>query len=240
MSQRKDPQRQRLYKAERDVFTHLPGRVLRSDPNATLGQYKFGASLKRHEVQELQDKIWLSKRVRARFDLDVRFGGQRKRITHRVTHGRGGAYSEGGRITYKSERALLDWIVVHEMAHEVVPRHVWHGWEFCDAYLYLVRMFIGEEAAEALKASFKRHKVAFTKPRAKRVAKPATPAQLAARAAFAERARAKAETKRQANCEAWIEAQVTFYLNDAKRWNVPMSEAEARAKAWRYVPSNLL
>lgn len=202
MAKQKDTQRGKLYKAERDVFTHHPGRVIRSDPNATLGQYKFGTAMKPHQVQELQDKIWMSKRVRARFNLDARFGERRKRITYRVTRGRGGAYSEGGRITYKGDGALLDWIIVHEMAHEVAPAAAWHNWEFCDAYLYLVRTFIGAEAAEVLKASFKRHKVAFTKPRAKRAPKPPTEKQLAARAAFAERARAKAEVKRQANCEA--------------------------------------
>ncbi len=192
MSKKRDSQRGKLYKAENAVFTPYPGRVIGNVTGKVFD--KFGAKLDVGQAAQLQDKIWNSKRVRARFDLDRRLPN-RKRIEIKMTHGNGGAYSSGGRIAYKTEKSLLDWIVVHEMAHEVTRGYgePGHNWRFADAYLYLVKMFLGADAHATLKHSFKKHKVRFTAPRPKRQLTDEQRAALAQRLAVAraERARKK-------------------------------------------------
>ena len=245
MARAKDTQRSKLYKAERAVFSYYPGRVLSGAPGATPGAMKLGNRVSVEEMEALHWKIGMSKRLNTKY----RGGRPGRSVTVKIDsrRKRGGAASYGGYVKY-GPPAMLDWIVCHEMAHELNDifstnenpyERASHGWRFAAIYLDVVKFIMGKEAHDQLKASFKAHGVKFTKP-VKRAVKAATPAQIAARAAFAEKARARAEAKRIAKCEAWIEAQTTFYLNDAKRWNVPMTEAEARAKAWKYVPSNLL
>lgn len=62
-------------------------------------------------------------------------------------------------------------IVLHEAAHVITSRHIdrrkasAHGWQFCETLLVLVRFIMGREAHDALKQSFKDHKVRFSKPR---------------------------------------------------------------------------
>lgn len=85
--------------------------------------------------------------------------------------------------------ARNDWVVIHEMAHIINARENWwpkaaHGWEYCSIYLDLVRFIMGVEAHDALKASFKKHKVKYKKPKSR---KPLTPEQ---KAALAERLKA--------------------------------------------------
>jgi hypothetical protein len=83
--------------------------------------------------------------------------------------------------------ARSEWIVLHEVAHIVHtrlysgwgngsravelgdPNAAWHGWQWAAVYLDIVRFVKGKEAYDALKASFKKHKVRF---RPKRAGKP--------------------------------------------------------------------
>jgi len=95
--------------------------------------------------------------------------------------------------------ARKDWVVLRELAHVIHNRlpmaregtrrqelsgGASHGWQFAAIYLDLVRFCMGAEAAEALKASFRKHKVRF---RAKRQA----PAGAAERMAAIRAAQAK-------------------------------------------------
>lgn len=61
-------------------------------------------------------------------------------------------------------------IVLHEVAH-IIAHRVYgtykiagHGWEYAGVYLEVVRAAMGVEAHNELKASFKKHKVRYTKP----------------------------------------------------------------------------
>lgn len=61
-------------------------------------------------------------------------------------------------------------IVLHELSHTITQRHfgrivAGHGWQYCSIYLKLALWFMSREAHDALKASFKTHKVRFTEPR---------------------------------------------------------------------------
>lgn len=239
MARTRDTQRARCYKAEREVFTFYPGRVLRSAPGATLGDYKYGKAMAFQEMQDLQLLIGNSKKL-----VNKWRGSTTKRVRAEISgrRTRGGAASYGGKIQY-SPKAMLDWIVCHEMAHELNDRtfgihgdseygHASHGWRFCAIYIDVVRWVIGAEAAEALKASFKRNKVRFTPP-VKRTAskKPPTPAQMEARAAFVRRrADALAEKKWKSQVDR-RNAQIRYFLRDAERWGIEMTLAEAEAKA---------
>lgn len=227
MARTRDAQRARCYKAERDVFTFYPGRVLRSDSNATLGDYKFGRLMGVTQMAELQTLIGHSKKIIDKYRnkspkvVDLKIDGRRTR---------GGAASYGGVIKY-SPKAMLDWVVCHEMAHELndfaavlekkgdvgAYKHASHGWRFCAIYLDVVRWVIGVEAHDALKASFKRNKVRFTPP-VKRVKKPPTPAQLAAREIFAARAKQRAADRRARKERDYQEAVANFKKLDAARW----------------------
>lgn len=73
-------------------------------------------------------------------------------------------------------------VVIHEIAHIIAHRTygqyriAGHGWEFCSVFLDLVRFIMKREAHDALKKSFKEHRVKFTKPKKR---KPLTPEQKA-------------------------------------------------------------
>ncbi|MGA1036654.1 MAG: hypothetical protein ACO3VQ_02465 [Ilumatobacteraceae bacterium] len=140
------------------------------------------------ECQQYVDKIISSKYVQRTWNLR---GTERVR----VYAGRGGgkAYHSlfgAGHITL-GVWARQEAIVIHEVAH-LLAGGTRHNWQFCETYLKLVRHFMGKEAHDRLKASFKQHRVKYTKPRQKRVLSPEQKAILVERAA-------KARAVRQAN-----------------------------------------
>jgi hypothetical protein len=60
-------------------------------------------------------------------------------------------------------------ICIHELCHAIIhyefrSRTAWHGREFCNTYLWVVRKVMGKEAHDALKASFQKHGVIFALP----------------------------------------------------------------------------
>ena len=57
------------------------------------------------------------------------------------------------------------WIITNRRYGMRVQRH---GWECCSIYLELVRIMEGQPAHDALKGAFKRERVKFRKPRAKK------------------------------------------------------------------------
>lgn len=87
------------------------------------------------------------------------------------------------------------WVVLHELAHTIIHRipggwtMAGHGWEYCEAYLTLVRHVMGVDAHDRLKAEFKAHRVRYKAPRQR---KPVSPEQ---RAILVERMRLAREAK---------------------------------------------
>lgn len=148
----RDTQRAKLYKAERILDCYMTEVETVAD------------------VERLVRRIESSKRVRAKYPsrrwLNLDTGATRGVKVH---DGRGHrrAVSYGGMIAIP-RWARKDWVVLHEMAHELVRptrQTASHGWEFAACYLYLVKLFMGREAHDALRAAFKAHRVRYTKPR---------------------------------------------------------------------------
>jgi putative metallohydrolase (TIGR04338 family) len=98
-----------------------------------------------------------------------------------VADGRGArrALAYGGTKIAIPLWARNDRIVLHEVAHIIHTRMTFrcngeragelrggpaHGWQFAAVYLDLVRFCMGKEAGDALKKSFRMHKVRFSKP----------------------------------------------------------------------------
>ena len=137
----RDTQRKKVYTAERVLDDY-------ATPTPTV-----------KDVERLVRRIEKSKTVQKHFPQRAS-----RYVLTRVADGRGRrkACSKGGVIAIPLW-ARSDRVVLHEMAHELVnwgPRPTaGHGWEFCQAYLFLVRKFMSKEAHDALKKSFKEHKV---------------------------------------------------------------------------------
>lgn len=54
-------------------------------------------------------------------------------------------------------------VICHEIAHHLTPStYAWHGPEYAGVYLMLVKHVIGDEAYDALRASFKANHVRYT------------------------------------------------------------------------------
>ncbi len=84
-----------------------------------------------------------------------------------VKDGRGCRHAYGNYNWIKMPRwARSQHIVLHEVAHALTLRKhgdavADHGWQYAAIYLDLVKFGMGAEAHDALKASFKQHKVRF-------------------------------------------------------------------------------
>lgn len=155
----RDTQRSKLYKAER-----------------VLDAFKTETPTVAH-VEKLVARVLASKRVRAKYP--PRTGS----VAVKDGRGRRRACSSFGAISIP-RWSRKDWIVLHEMAHELASHmagRAAHGWEFAECYLYLVKLFMGREAHDALKASFKEHRVRYTKPRKGRTLSPEEREAMAAR-----------------------------------------------------------
>jgi putative metallohydrolase (TIGR04338 family) len=171
MSGIRDSQRSRVYKAEKAIW------------GAHMGE-KF------REVKDVERFI---KKQMARKAITRRYPAATRKVAIHDGGGRRAACAWG---TWKISLpiwARCELVIIHEMAHIVANRHygerhiAGHGWQFCSVFLDLVRFIMGREAHDALKASFKKHKVRFTKPRER---KPLTPEQRFALAARLAEARA--------------------------------------------------
>ncbi len=154
----RDSQRKRVYTAESAAFPNNPKTGEPTLPAVS-------------DVDLYVKKVWHSKRVQAAFPRATRtyYGAPT------VLDGRGCRKASAiSTHTIKMPRwSRREWVVLHELAHIIVEREYWaqrneipaHGWLFCETYLKLVLYMLGREAHDALKASFKAHKVKFTKPR---------------------------------------------------------------------------
>lgn len=172
-AQPKDMQANRLYTAERES-------VRGKGKNFAYGDVKA--------VQEYVDRLthseWFGRR----------WGGMSIRVehSHRARWARGGRwaiYLPGGRWAWTED------VILHELAHSVIGNTIGlsrvqgHGREFAAIFVDLVQHKMGKAHADALKASFRKHKVKFTKPRPKRVLTPEQKAALVERLAAARAAK---------------------------------------------------
>jgi hypothetical protein len=82
-----------------------------------------------------------------------------------VTHGgrNGWAHSYGGTIRL-SPAARYSSVLLHELAHELMPRSVHHDWRYAATMLDLVRQVLGKDEERALKAEYRKHRVKYRKP----------------------------------------------------------------------------
>lgn len=170
----RDTQRSRVYKSERKVL-------------------HFAKPLR--EVKDIERFI---KKQLKRKAITRRYPDATREVLVHDGGGKRNASAYGGWKISIPLWARSDLIVIHELAHIVAHRHyrgssiASHGWQFCAIYLDLVRFIMGREAHDALKASFKAHKVRFTQPRTRAPMSPERKAELAARLAAARAAKAAA------------------------------------------------
>lgn len=166
MSRPRDTQRQKVYDAERELFTHRPMWTDIEDAQRWLDEKLSSAYLRR--------KYGRFVKVDVTETPTTRTTTEEKRVTP-ITIRPGYGHTRATGNPYSREIQLPKWarepiILLHETAHVLAPRvdAAWHGWQFCEVYLDLVRHVMGKQTADELKAAFKRHRVRFTEPRAKR------------------------------------------------------------------------
>jgi len=186
-----DPQRQRVYDAERAAFLPMPG---------ARDGHRFVV-----ELPELADLQRFLDFVRTSRWFRRTFGNQYYDM--RAQDGRGQIHSaaNAGHRTVSVKRAYrCRWIVLHEVAHVLTPAGCQkHGPEYVKIYLQLVRHYLGRAAWRALYDQCKLHRVKMqTRKRARR---PLTPEQ---RAVLIDRLREARERKQERDQHiAYLEGQ---------------------------------
>lgn len=125
----RDNQKQRVYNAEKSV-------------------YKFGQTIPTNELQAYANKVLDKRAIRSRWGIR----------NVRVELGRSSGASYGGRITL-GVASRNEWVMLHELAHELAPREVKHGPEFVGIYIFLVDLVLGKAEGNRLRAAFKANRV---------------------------------------------------------------------------------
>lgn len=175
MSKLKDMQRRRLYAAEHDSIWA-----------------KGKAFADTAEVQAYLDKLVGSAWFRRHFPKS---GGRRISVVRDSRARRATAWEWKRTINLPpASWAWTEHMVLHEVAHQVtydIHRRTvqGHGREYAANYVDLVQHKMGGTMAVDLKAAFAKHKVKFTRPRAKRVLTPEQKAALVERLAAARAAK---------------------------------------------------
>jgi putative metallohydrolase (TIGR04338 family) len=137
----RDNQRQRVYDAERATPMWDKDRI---DDIHALTKY----------VTKICKSAWFRRRFPTMGIVRVKDGRRCRKAT-------------GGWGTINMPRwSRTKIIVLHELSHAVQNAaspepQAWHGREFCKIYLAFVKKWIGREAYDALKASFKEHGVKY-------------------------------------------------------------------------------
>jgi len=173
----RDSQRSKVYTAEKEA--------LRPDE---VGQSGKSGNKSFQTIEEVEAYLrWLIQRA----PIQRRY---KRELYARVYLKAGkGAHATAHVITIPKWGRTMD-VACHELAHVIIGRHYprdnvqSHGREYCKVYLDLVRFGIGAEAEEALKQSFRRHRVKFTKATTRAVA-PMTPEKREAMLERLEKAR---------------------------------------------------
>jgi putative metallohydrolase (TIGR04338 family) len=167
----RDSQRQRVYDAEQVIRGTLDTRLW--TPEMTTEECRVAA-------QKFINKVCKRKYITRKYGADhgtsgffcnppmVRLGANNKRRTATAF----GGHTIEMPAASSGRWAFVHSVLLHELAHNFERRknrykYAGHDWPFAAIYLDLVRNVMGREAYEALKASFKKHKVR-TKPKGKR------------------------------------------------------------------------
>jgi hypothetical protein len=159
---RTDSQREKVYSAEREVFDR--GEVEKFKTRRGFAG-RMNRIAKSATATKIRREFGLGK-VYGSIDVDLR----RSNVS---------STSYGGRV--EISRSSLDmWTLLHELAHEILPRGIHHHWPFAYAYLKLVSRYMGTAKAKELKAAFRKHKVRM-KPKRTRTMTPEQRAQAAER-----------------------------------------------------------
>ena len=156
MSEVRDSQRAKLYKAETFLMVFGKGQE-RLSTVQSIEEY----------VAHVLSSVWLIKRYPclANAKIEVRDGRGRIRAC--------GAYSYIKMPKWSRCKA----VVLHELAHSFIKRIYHHevaahGWEFCDLLLEMVQHFLGSDAGSELKASYKKHRVRWHSKKTRSADKP--------------------------------------------------------------------
>ena len=138
----RDTQRSKVYAAEWAAFP--------------MGSH---ADMALDDVRALVEKISSSKRVQERYPHHcpgVRDGRARRRA----------CYEPDINAIRLPRTMRAKWIVLHEMAHCLVwwgaehgEEPAWHGWEFTECYLWLLRVYMGRHVEQQLLAEMKARRV---------------------------------------------------------------------------------
>lgn len=151
MPRPRDNQKSRLYASEWEVFG-WPKTEFKD--MAELEDY-FWKVMENHHVQ---------KRYQAARDAVA--GVTNIHIANGAGFRRAMTIWEDNRIRVAFPRKMrTKWVVLHEIAHVLSPHDAaYHGREFCQVYLHLIRLFFGAETEKLLKAGMKKHKCKYSKP----------------------------------------------------------------------------
>lgn len=175
----RDNQRKKVYIAEREVFGKNASTAKIGMPLPTVG-----------DVERYLSVVLSRKVVSRHYDTQP----------VSVADGRGTrrAMAYGGWKINIPLWARTEWVVLHELAHILNNRdrrlgeqRAAHGWEFAEIYLFLVKTMLGKDVEDLLKASFRKHRVKFSKPRPKRQLTAEQIAVLRERMTLARAARSK-------------------------------------------------
>lgn len=196
-SSTRDNRRQRLYDAERAVFT-VAGKP---EPSAPARRYLLAGkrvtstgNLSIEACQRYVDHVTSS----AWFQR--RWGRRSFTVRHKVY----GSATGGHNVISLPPWAREEWVILHEIAHNIVgvnPEGGAHGPRFAAAYLVLVKHTLGAEAYRRLREQMREHGVrvaALPGPDPDRIVQPRSEVEARKRAAEKARAeRVKAERERE-------------------------------------------
>lgn len=144
-----DSQRERCYRAERDVDW---GDDKRGGMNLEQCQAFANAVVR--------SATWA--RLRKRHGYEP---GKARRMVEVEQAPHGGATAYPGMWKIRIAASMMSrHVMLHELAHVVVGPRIGHHWPFARAFADLVSRFMGPELGKALKASFRKHKARYITP----------------------------------------------------------------------------
>ena len=152
--QARDNQRSKIYAAEHAAFDgKFPCDELH---NLSVAQCQAF-------VDRVTHSSWWAKRYGKTCDVEVRPGKARRHASA----------SPKLMVTWLPRWSRKPWVMLHELAHIAVDEILfnkysgfgeipaWHGPEFAKEYLALIKRFIGNDEAAALRAEYKSHRVKY-------------------------------------------------------------------------------
>lgn len=140
----RDNRRQRLYNAERAVTLPESAAAKRLLHGGKRVESTGNISIEACQayVDHVTRSAWFQRR----------WGRQSLTVTHKVY---GAATGGGGEVTLPPW-ARTEWVILHEIAHNLTPRqHAAHGPEFAAVFLTLVRQQMGKVAYDLLRGALR-------------------------------------------------------------------------------------